>query len=313
MRKQLFIILSIMFLFFINTIVFAHQKNEWSYEKYTIVLENIIDLPECADEKIFNLKIYDKFKKKTEYFKMCNLTHQIKDLIIVGDLIVVFGKLATGNIDAITIIDIIKKEEKDFIICYDPQLLLSKKYLIFEKFYPRFSPDEVRSALVLLYNLELTPQENRVGKFDIKKFNEIQSKCPRLFTVYHNDVGLPIYPLTNYKNSTYRVWVENLEKRHAIISPKYAIDAKNNMIFFMARHDKENLIISADLKDGYKSLKLKKYVLKIAAKKGKNIFRIKDFSAGDDGDPKVNITLSIMQNQIKLQIPFSDFSNFEAQ
>jgi hypothetical protein len=278
-----------------------------------IILENINDLSECDDNTIFNFKIFNNFEKKTDFFQICNLTHQIEDFFIVNDLVIIFGKIATNNIDAITIIDMIEKKEKDFIICYRPQLLLNNNYIIYEKFYPRFSPIEVMSSLVLLYNLELSPQENRINNIDIEKFNEMKSECPRRFSGDYVDVGLPIYPKKNYKNKTYRVWLEKNEKRHGIISPKYAEDTKNKMIFFIDHHDNKNSIISVDLQEGYKNLILKRHVLNIEVNTDRNILDIENFSVDNDGASEVNITLSKMQKQKKLQIPLSDFVNIEAQ
>jgi hypothetical protein len=301
-----------MLLLSINTIVFAQPANEWNSEKYTVILENIDALTECNDNKIFNFKMYNKPERKTESFQVCNLTQKIIDLFIVNDLIVIFGKIITNDIDAITIIDMIEKKEKDLIICYHPQLLLNNNILIYEKFYPRFSPIEVMSSLILFYNLNNSPQENRINKIDIEKFNEMKSGCPRRFSEYYENVGLPIYPTRNYKDKTYRVWLEKHEERHDIISPKYAVDTKENMIFFIDHHDNETSIISVDLQEGYKNLKLKKYLLNIAVNTDRNILDIEEFYVDNNGALNVNITLSKIQKQKKLQIPLSDFVNIEA-
>ena len=312
MKKQ-YISIGVILLIFIGTIVFAQPDNQWDNEKYTIILENINDLSECDDNTIFNFKIYNNFEKKTEFFQICNLTHRIEDLYIVNDQAVIFGKIATNNIDAITIIDMIEKKEKDFIICYRPQLLLNNNYIVYEKFYPRFSPIEVKSSSVLLYNLELSPQENRIENIDIEKFNEMKSECPGYFSIYYENVGLPIYPIKNYKNKTYRVCLEKNEKRHGIFPPKYAEDTKNKMIFFIDHHDNKNSIISVNLQEGYKSLILKRHNLNIEVNTDRNILDIEEFSVDNDGDPEVNITLSKMQKYKKIRIPLSDFISIDIQ
>ena len=277
MKKQYFILISMIFLLLININVFAHSNNQWNNEKYNITLEDINDPSGCCDNKIFNFKIYNTFEKNTDFIQVCNLTQQIEDLFIINDLIIIFGEIITDNIDTITIIDIIEKKEKDFIICYRPQLLLNNNYLIYEKFYPKFSPIEVRSSLALLYNLDLSPQENRINNIDIEKFNKVQSKCPKEFSIYYENVGLPIYPIKNYKNKTYRVWLDKNEKKHGIISPNYAVDTENKMIFFIDHHDNENSIISVDLQEGYKNLELKRHILNTVIKKDRNILGIENF------------------------------------
>ncbi len=90
--------------------------------------------------KEFIFDIVNKKSDRHSRFIMKNMTTEVNSLMIVNKKLIVLGQVKSNVGHGITIIDMSKVKEVDFILCYNPKFSTNKRYIIYEKFYPRFSP-----------------------------------------------------------------------------------------------------------------------------------------------------------------------------
>jgi len=216
---------------------------------YKISISEKKIISSTTDQFKFVFSIYDKTTKRSYFIEMKNLTTDIQKFNIYKDKIIVFGYVGSNISDSVTIIDLKSNKELDFILCYKPQLSETSRYLGFKKFYPRFSPNEVQSDLVLIYDLEKSPSDNRVDeKFKKIRREEINIASPE-YTVLSENVGHPIYPSENVESQTYFVWIDSLEERHLITSSFLWLGQDDN-ILFIDQYKSKKWIVLIDISNG---------------------------------------------------------------
>lgn len=214
-----------------------------------------------TDYRRYTFRVYDKLNKKESSFEMESMITDIERLEIIKDRLVVIGEVSNVS-SGVAIIDLKQSKEIDFILCYRPQFSETKKYIIYEKFYPRFVDPQVLSDLILIYDLDKSPMANRVGETG-KEYENIKKKidgvgAPRYLRLSEK-VGYPIYPEDNIEKQSYRVWVEQLELRHFIF-PKgtYLWFNNDKLVVMLDRYKEDTWVILVDLSDGLNKVKIKK-------------------------------------------------------
>lgn len=210
----------------------------------------------------YRLNVYDKTTQQESISDIVNVTTDVERIQIVRNQLVVFGyvdNLASG----VTIIDLKKKQQKDFILGYHPQLSTTEKYLIYKKFYPRFSPEEIHSDLLLVYVLDQTPEENRVD--DRKGTGEGgKGTDGHGYRLVSEEVGYPIYPEENVAKQRYFVWVPDPEERHLVTSSYLWLD-EDNKVVFVDKTGGEVWLVAVDLSHGLDQAQSKKKLIDIAS------------------------------------------------
>jgi len=232
-------------------------------EEYMIKLTRWERLPPYDDRK-FTFSVHHKLTQQDSIIEMENMTTEIGEIKIVKDRLVIFGDVSNAAW-GVTILDLKRHKEIDFIICYRPQLSETKRYLIYEKFYPRFSPEEA-SDLILIYDLEQSPEDNRVEE----KYKNIREKSKRVgdpgYLIASENVGYPIYPEENIAKQTYFVWVPSPEERHFILTRgKYLWLDQDNKILFVDGYGGENWLVLVDLSKGLSKMTIKKKIIDVAS------------------------------------------------
>lgn len=269
----------------------------------------------CNNKYIF--QTYDKSTGQYGSVTLQNLTSKIIEIKLVNRTMIVFGKVGSSFADGITIFDLATQKEKDFILCYRPNSIFGNKYLVFEKFYPRFSPDEVRSSVLLIYDLEESPENNRLVNQRISADSEIKTGTPD-YMLYSTNAGIPVFPLENLKMKNYNVWIDKPEKRNRIISPKCAWAEKSMELMLINYTGENNWVVVINLEEGIKKAKLrsfpintpkiynldeksKDYLERLRSEKKKPL-KIKDIKVENDGTMKIE--LPKIQKYKKVEITF---------
>ena len=144
----------------------------------------------------------------------------------------------------IHIVDLEKNKLVDEFWCYEPVLSPSKRFWIYEKFYPPYGLPAERTSVVLVYDMKKSPLENRVPV-------EGYAKWPK------EQVGLPVYPEPYVKARAY-VLLEQQEpewKAYGISFPfLWSRDEKS--VVFLSSHQKQTHIIRVGLTAGVEQPKI---------------------------------------------------------
>lgn len=206
----------------------------------------------------FHFDIREAGEGEPSTFVLQNLTTEIRKLGLYRDTLLVFGSVGNAG-QGVTLVDLQRRREVDFILAYYPRHSLTGRYLIYRKFYPRFAPPEVQSDLVLVYDLARSPRENRLG-------GEASPVAMRAGSPEHlvasQEVGFPIYPLPNVRDRSYRVWVEEPAERH-LVTTGFLWDRQDERVLFVDREGErqEDSVVVVDLSDGLERPKVAKLPL----------------------------------------------------
>ncbi len=245
--------------------VFAFNENmSAESDKYAIELVQDEDLEEGRRRFVFDVS--NKVSRKDSEIKLENMITEVVSLNVVKDRMIVFGGVQNAG-SAVAIVDLLENEVIDVILCYRPRFSETKNYLIYEKFYPRFAPPEVRSDLILIYDLSKSPLDNRVGVM-AKEYELFKKKGGRIGILKNiglsEDVGYPIYPPENVEKKTYFVWVESEKLRHFVF-PKgeYHWFNQEKLIVMLDKHDGEYWVVLVDIAKGLDNVETNKIKLKL--------------------------------------------------
>lgn len=138
----------------------------------------------------------------------------------------------------IHIVDAKRNELVDEFWCYEPVLSPSKRFWIYEKFYPPYGLPAERTSVVLLYDMEKSPLENRLPV-------EGYTEWPK------EQVGLPVYPEPYVKARAY-VLVEQQQQNpfwYHLCSP-FLWSADANDVVFLCTHQKQTYILRVNISAG---------------------------------------------------------------
>lgn len=198
------------------------------------------DCTDCPANKFFQFECSSTDKKQSFLFTLENRTVMIKSLHLFESKFIVIGELPHSAHIA-TIYDLVERKIIDEVYGYWFVISNKGRYMIFKRFYPRFTPQEFVSDVVLLYDLSHSPMENRVEK---------ERKNIHVIPAEH--VGIPIFPEYNAQNQ--------------IITPQYGVDKywvyspkvwsiTDNRVAFLAK-DKSGEIIAvlADISKGMEEI-----------------------------------------------------------
>ncbi len=229
MRIIKFFILFVMFFFIYPNISIAENIIETETNAYLI--KSL-----CTKQKNkINIKIesVEKRTKNKTVREYLIRAREIIKLTTFNNKIIVRGALKAGG-DLFIIISFPSLELIDTIWGYNASVSSDNKYLVYIKHYPRsYSSNAFSRDILMLYNLELTPRQNRI---------QIQEKLdPR-------ECGTPLYPRFDKENqgkNTYSSIVYEKANLYSITSGITWIDESN--ILFTNFENNSNYVIIVDL------------------------------------------------------------------
>ena len=213
-----------------------------------------------SGSKKFHFEILRTTTNKPSSFVLSNLTTQVRKLDIYQDRLVVYGSVES-KASCLTVVDLQRGEELDFLLGYHPQRSSTGRYVIYRKFYPRFSPPEVQSDLILIYDLARNPNENRKGGGSSPVGLRVGSPEHLLAS---ERVGYPIYPLANVRERSYRVWVEKAAQRHLVVGG-FLWGQQDERVLFVDRQEGKDSVVVVDLTGGLERPKVAKLPLEEAS------------------------------------------------
>lgn len=214
----------------------------------------VSEAPAGAQYHTRTFGIYRKDVGREALVTTTNLIAKVEAVRIVGDRLLVFGsdQFAIG----VAVVHLQRGQELDFIYCYWPELSSTGRYLIYTKFYPRGGMAEERSDLVLVYDLERSPEENRVDERirAILRAGRNRAHDPEYLAVVE-DAGVPVYPPENAAKQSYFVWERIPELRHLVLggrgsAARFLWRNQDTEVVFVDRHAEENWVVAVDLAGG---------------------------------------------------------------
>lgn len=222
-------------------------------DKYVVRLIRFERFGSEYGEYTFTFTVENRLTKHESLIQMHNLTTHLQSAEIVNGLFIIFGKIQ-NTADVVTILDLEQAKEKESILCYGPRLSETKKYIIYQKFYPRFADAPAKSSLVLVYDLQSSTQNNLVNQ----KTKFLKNGNPE-------DIGHPVFPEENVQKQTTMVWVEPLEQRHFVnFSAGYLWLESDSKVLFVDKYNDGNWLVLVDLSDGFNRVKIRKKKIEIA-------------------------------------------------
>lgn len=163
-------------------------------------------------------------------------------VIAIGEL-PFSGSSSGGNI--ILVLDVKTGTVQDEIRCYSYTLSPSKRFLVYQSWYPRMILPIYRKSILLIYNITGTQASNR-----------FQSA-----TEYsYQNAGFPIFPEANAYfgtnepnslNNATKAYDVNLDNEYGVLSHFLWSDDEKQLVFFAFNMDKQtNHLVQIDLSNG---------------------------------------------------------------
>jgi hypothetical protein len=157
---------------------------------------------------------------------------------ISGDRLLLLTRYA-GRPDSHTVITIVSLPEAkslDTIVCRAPALSPGKRFLIFKKGCLTHGPEKHQSTVVLAYDLELSPADNRLPTAGDNPYA----------------TGVPVYPEAYAKAGLfYREEEQRPDNpfHHRVDSPFLWTEDASGVVF-LCSHSKRTYLVQVDLRNG---------------------------------------------------------------
>lgn len=107
------------------------------------------------------LTLHDKRSGADRRLLVDSLMTQANSVSVARDKLIIFGEI-TGIANAAAIMNLESGTQQDFLICYEPQLSSTGRYLAYKQFYPPHGSEEENSDVVVLYDLTEGAAANRL-------------------------------------------------------------------------------------------------------------------------------------------------------
>jgi hypothetical protein len=166
----------------------------------------------------------------------------VKSSLVRHDRLAVFGP--AGRTSAVVVLDLAEKRLADWFFCTEPTPV-SANWIAYVEWYPRFwTPREV----VLLYDLDKTPAENRLP-------TAARLPVPAPLDNAPVQVGIPVYPQSNVQEGSYRNVVEGRGSSDTIlVNLSFLLLQAERLVFVAAQgrdySDSRDFLVSVDLSRG---------------------------------------------------------------
>jgi len=210
-------------------------------ERLAISLKRADPCAECGGRKSFTFGVTDKWQGTATEFTIRNETAQVDEIFIVSPSRAIVLGSVSGTIRVANIVDLTSGSVIDFFYCHFPRVSKDGRYLAYVRFSPHFSPPSEWSYVYLVYDLALSPAENRLRRSE--GFDD-QVK-----------VGIPVYPLENLQRGVYETTLTTEAEVH-LLGSDGLFWLEDNVLAFVDRWRKVNRLVIVDVRSGVRQAKL---------------------------------------------------------
>jgi hypothetical protein len=154
-----------------------------------VALMSATPCAECEGQQAFTFKVTDTREGTTTTFTVQNETAQVDEILIVSSSRAVILGSYSGVARTANIVDLKKGAVLDFFYCHYPTLSADGRFLAYVNYIPRFSSLSGGSFDYRVYDLQASPEQNRLG---------LAGRGPAANAELENqtNVGLSVYPTT---------------------------------------------------------------------------------------------------------------------
>jgi hypothetical protein len=189
---------------------------------------------------VFTLEITDKTKHEVARVTFGGIGERIRSIkklyLFENNKLVVHGNLERADI--IYVVDCETDNVVDMFWCYDPVLSPSKRFWVYENFYPYHGLKSTQTTVVLVYDMKRTPLENRVPVKGYTEWPESQ-------------VGLPIYPGPYVEEKAYVLPRQQQENPFWYLrSSPFLWSQDANDVVFLCNHQKQTYMVRVNISAG---------------------------------------------------------------
>lgn len=175
-KKNLSVTLTLIIMVFIPYYKASSQGNNIVAEtpEWMVNFNEILPCDNCIIGREFSFTAVSKADDSSTNFIVESAASTLTSLYIYQSILLVRGQLPYGG-DSVVFVDLEEKRKDLEIYAYNMHFSPDYRYLIYQKYYPRFSSDH--RSTIMLYDLE--NQRENVEQFS---------------TYRPEDVGYPVYP-----------------------------------------------------------------------------------------------------------------------
>jgi len=189
---------------------------------------------------VFTLEIRDKKTNEVAHVTFGGIGERIRSIeklyLFENNKLVVHGNLKRADI--IYVVDCKTQNVVDMFWCYDPVLAPSKRFWVYEKFYPYHGLKSIQTTVVLVYDMQRTPLENRVPVKGYTEWPKVQ-------------VGLPIYPRPYLEAKAYVLQRQQYEEPPWYLRSSPLLWSKDsNDVVFLYNHKKQAYVVRVNISAG---------------------------------------------------------------
>jgi len=130
--------------------------------EWTVRLKGTPSCAQCPAQVALEFECKNAAKDVSFIQRIENDTTSVRSFEVVGEHLVVMGEVS-GAADLVTLVDLPSRTVVDELLSYQAALSPGKRYLVFKGHYPRFAPPEEQSDVVMVYDLQRAPLDNRVA------------------------------------------------------------------------------------------------------------------------------------------------------
>jgi len=165
-KKQLIIFIQCFLIFIILCNVCYSKDIHCSNNQWSIFLDySHSTLKESYFQQPFNFQINPFDNRKSYKYSLINSNiKKLMSIHLYKSKLIIIGELIYGG-DIVTIYDLNKRRIENELNAYNFKISPNKRYAIFSKFFPRFSPEEYQCNIIYLYDfLDNTIKKGSIGK-----------------------------------------------------------------------------------------------------------------------------------------------------
>ena len=148
-----------------------------------------------------------------------------------GEKLILLGEV-NSNVKMVTVLDTSKFEAIESFFAFEPMLSPSGRYVAFRKFYPRFGAVELKTELYLIYDVQ---RENLSQRLENVSSDRVEV------------AGIPIFPIRNFREKTYDVFVESEAFRDNSLAMKW--HDKIDLLLILNRRNVVLSVVTVDLEN----------------------------------------------------------------
>jgi len=267
---------------------------------------------ESSGLPVFTLEIRDRNTHEVAHVTFGGIGERIRSIeklyLFENDKLVVHGKLKQADI--IYVIDCKTRKVVGMFWCYDPVLSPSKRFWTYEKFYPYHGLKSIQTTVVLVYDMQRTPLENRVPVKGYTEWPKVQ-------------VGLPIYPRPYVEAKAYVLLRQQQKEPPWYLRSSPLLWSTNATdVVFLCNHEKVTYVVRVNVAAGIEKPKIFSAPVNVGnfvkselpeEFRKKEALRLHMFSAKEihwDGNDHViakpNKAYYTLQHEIRLSVPIAN-------